>query len=63
MPKLLPAVLLLLAASERPLREIAADLDVSEQWLRLLLQGRIKNPGVNTIERLYVLLSGKEIDA
>lgn len=40
---------------------IARDCQVSEPWLRSLIDGRIPNPGVCRIERLYTYLTKKEI--
>lgn len=41
---------------------IARDCDVSEQWLRSLLAGRIPNPGVCKIEELYTYLTKHELE-
>jgi hypothetical protein len=37
--------------------KIAADNDVSYSWLTKLAQGKIPNPGVTTVERLYLFLN------
>lgn len=39
------------------LDEIATELNVSVQWLRLLSKGKIANPGVNTVETLNKFLT------
>lgn len=62
MPKLLPVVIRLLAETNLTRREIAIALDKSDQWVSLLESGRIRDPGVNSIEKLYTLLTGKELD-
>lgn len=62
MPKLYDRVRELLASSPIPRHEIARALDRSEQWVRLVEIGRIKDPGVNATERMYELLSGREIN-
>lgn len=48
---------LLLAKNEDvSLTKIAQRLNVSQTWLSAFARGKIKNPGVVTIETLYCLL-------
>jgi hypothetical protein len=61
--ELLRATLVLLdmtASKEWP--RIAKEIDVTPAWLRALCNGQIKEPGVNKIERLYCVLSGKTVE-
>ena len=41
---------------------IAVQADVSYSWLTKLAQGKIPNPGVRTIERLYQVLLPEQFD-
>ncbi len=43
------------------LPEIAAAIDVSQSWLNGIISGRIGDPGVNAVERLYSYLTGKPL--
>lgn len=42
--------------------DIAEKIDVSVPWLKNLATGRIDDPSVNRIERLYTLLTGKQLN-
>ena len=44
------------------LKRLADDCDLTVEWLRLLKDGKIKEPGINKVERLYNALSGKSIE-
>jgi transcriptional regulator with XRE-family HTH domain len=43
-------------------KRLAEELGVTVNWITMLIDGKIKEPGVNKIERLYVALSGKRIE-
>lgn len=43
------------------LPKIAEDLNISYYWLRKFKSGEIKDPSVNTVQRLYEFLSGKQL--
>jgi len=49
------------AKSKASLYEIAADSDgrVNYEWLKKFAAGKIKNPGVNTIEDLRAVLKAR----
>jgi len=60
---LLRATLLLLDQTAlEDWKRIADQCDVSVGWLRLLCDGKVKEPGVNKIERVYCVLSGKALE-
>lgn len=60
---LLRATLELLEQTSRDSWPALADkLDVTYSWLAALDAGKIKEPGVNKIERLYCILSGKNVE-
>lgn len=60
---LLKATLKLLKGKSRDdLKPIAAKCGVTLEWLLLLQTGRIKEPGVNKIEKLYNCLSGAAVN-
>ena len=42
---------------ELTLREIAEGAGVGHQWVRSLVYGRIKDPGITRLEKLYAFLS------
>lgn len=42
-------------------KEVAKQLDCSSQWVRHFRSGIIKNPGVNFVEHLYLILTGKPL--
>lgn len=47
----------LLRSDQRTLREIADGADLNYHWLTKFKQGVFKNPGVRTIESLYLFLA------
>lgn len=50
--------LLLLEKSGKPDRDIANAIGVSGPWVKMFRDGEVKNPGVDTIQRLYEHLTG-----
>lgn len=59
---LLTATLELLKSKSRDeMKLLAEQCDVTIEWLLLLTAGRIKEPGVNKVERLYNALSNKTV--
>lgn len=52
--------------AERPrtleLKQIAQETGIGFSWLRMFSAGNIKDPSVNTVERLYRYLSGKDLE-
>lgn len=60
---LLRATLELLdATSKESWPSYAEQIGCTYTWLVQLDKGNIKEPGINKIERLYELLSGKKLD-
>lgn len=51
----------LLKSSDKPLPEIACDTGLPVSWLKKLKYGKIDDPSVNRIQRLYEFLSGSQI--
>jgi hypothetical protein len=47
---------LLADRGDTPLREIAEGAEVEMEWLKSIAYGRIKNPGVLTLEKLHAYL-------
>ncbi len=41
---------------------IEKETGISKDWLKKFSQGKISNPGVNTIQELYEYLSGDYLD-
>lgn len=60
-PKLQDQVRALLDKSGMDNREIAAIAQTSKQWVYLFRSGQIKSPNVDTIEALYIHLTGQPI--
>jgi len=60
--KLTKYVLFALKKQKRPLTDVAIDAKVPLAWLDMLYKGKIKNPGVNRIEKLYEHFSGKKLN-
>ena len=53
--------LLLQRAEKQSLKEIAAEAEVSYEWLRHFWHRKSPNPGVMHVQRLYEFLSGKPL--
>lgn len=51
----------LLSATDKPLPEVARDTGLPVSWLKKLKYGKIDDPSVNRIQRLYEFLSGSQI--
>lgn len=51
----------LLRDTPRPTKEIAKAIGTSTAWVRMFANDEIKDPGVNTIQKLYEYLSGEPI--
>lgn len=45
------------------IKDIAQAANVTEQTLRNIIEGRTKNPGVNTIEAIYMYLTEQQSKA
>ncbi len=43
-------------------KRLAVKCDLTVAWIRQLIDGKIAEPGVNKIERLYNALSGKDVE-
>jgi hypothetical protein len=43
-------------------KRLATECDLTVAWIRQLVAGDIKEPGINKVERLYTALSGKTVD-
>lgn len=41
---------------------IAKEIGENPNWIKKFSCGQISDPGVNKVEKLYVFLSGKELD-
>lgn len=54
--------LALLHACKKPLPLIYKETDLPFYWLRKLYDGKIENPSVNRIQRLYEYLTGKPLE-
>ena len=52
---------LLAKASPLSNKEVAKAIGVTPAWVSLFRLGEIKDPGVNTIQRLYESLSGEPL--
>ena len=63
-PKLLPTVLELWRNRPRSvtIMRVHMDTDIPFHWLVHFSKGRVKNPPVDYVEKLYVHLSGRELD-
>ena len=59
--KLTAYVLHKLAEQPDRVAQIALDAKVPKPWLDFLIKGKITNPGVDRIEKLYEYLSGKKL--
>jgi transcriptional regulator with XRE-family HTH domain len=57
---LLTTTLALLGKDERPMTQIAHDTGLTEAWLRDLWRGRMAEPSVVKIERLYNNLAPRD---
>lgn len=44
------------------LEQIANDANINHNWLKAFAMARYSNPRVREVERLYVHLSGKQLD-
>ncbi len=44
------------------LEQIAKDTTINHNWLKAFSMARYGNPRVKEVERLYVYLSGKQLD-
>ena len=53
--------LLLVRESEKSNRQIAEAVGTTAPWVAAFRSGSIKNPGVNTIQRLYEHLAGEPL--
>lgn len=51
----------LLKAANQPLPELAKSSGLPVSWLKKLRYGKIEDPSVNRIQRLYEFLSGSQI--
>lgn len=51
----------LLRESARPHKDIAKEIGVSLPWVRLFLDGDIKSPSVDTVQKLYECLAGEPL--
>lgn len=51
----------LLRKTQRPYLDIYSDTGLSPNWLSQMLHGRIKEPSVNKVQKLYEYLSGKSL--
>lgn len=60
-PQLKERVRELLISSGLSDEKVAEQLNCSVQWVRLFRQNRVKGPSVNTIERLYFILTGNTL--
>lgn len=52
----------LLKTTDETIPQIYVDTQLPFYWLQSLREGRIKNPSVNRIQRLYEHLSGKKLE-
>lgn len=43
-------------------KRLAEECGLTVAWIRQLVDGKIKEPGVNKVERLYNALSGKAVN-
>lgn len=59
---LLQRTLELLKTTDETIPQIYVDTELPFYWLQSLREGRIKNPSVNRIQRLYEHLSGKKLE-
>lgn len=59
MKTLLTETIKLVNQSELSVTQIAKGAKVKYRWLKYVLDGTFKDPGVNRIERVYNFLSGK----
>lgn len=51
----------LLRSDKRGVDEISQKSDINKHWLGKFRQGRFKNPGVNTVEKLFHFLSKRNM--
>lgn len=59
---LLQRTLELLKTTDETIPQIYVDTQLPFYWLQSLREGRIKNPSVNRVQRLYEHLSGKKLE-
>lgn len=52
---------LLLKETDLSYQEVANRLGVTSTWVRMFLDEKIKDPSVNTVQRLYETLSGEPL--
>ena len=52
----------LLARAEEAYSEIARETGIPENWLYRFLHGKVADPGVNRVERLYVHLTCRPLE-
>lgn len=51
----------LLQKTDQPHHTVAKAIGVTPAWVRMFRNGDIKDPGVNTIQRLYEYLAGRPL--
>lgn len=59
--KLMDKTQKLLINDKRCILDIHKETGIPFYWLRSFKQREVKNPSVNTVEKLYVFLTGNEI--
>lgn len=60
-PSLLDRTQELLKDTKKTLPSIYRDTGINFYWLRKFKSGKIKDPSVNTVQKLYEYLSGKNL--